>query len=84
MILAVKRGIRRSHRDQGCQAGGRPAAGLGLFDLTETRIKHPLAVRAAEAIVRIHGGKDAQNLLSLADAYLANGDAGRAKEHARR
>jgi thiol-disulfide isomerase/thioredoxin len=43
-----------------------------------------LAVKAAEAIVRIDGGKDAQSLLNLADAYRVNGDKGRAKEYARR
>jgi thiol-disulfide isomerase/thioredoxin len=43
-----------------------------------------LAVRAAEALVRIDGGKDAQSLLRLADAYLVSGDKAKAKEYARR
>jgi hypothetical protein len=41
-------------------------------------------VRAAEACVRIDGGKDAQSLLNLADAYFVSGDKARAKEYARR
>jgi thiol-disulfide isomerase/thioredoxin len=43
-----------------------------------------LAVRAADAIVRIDGGKDAYNLLRLADAYLVAGDSAKAKEYARK
>jgi thiol-disulfide isomerase/thioredoxin len=43
-----------------------------------------LAVRAAEACVRIGGGKDARSLLDLADAYAVSGDKARAKEYAGR
>ncbi len=43
-----------------------------------------LAVRAAEAVVRIDGGTNAWSLLRLADAYLVSGDRVRAKECARR
>jgi len=43
-----------------------------------------LALRAAEARVRIDGGRDARGLLDLADAYLVVGDKARAKEYARR
>ncbi len=43
-----------------------------------------LALRAADAIVRIDGGTDAQSLLDLADAYQASGDNARAKDNARR
>jgi thiol-disulfide isomerase/thioredoxin len=43
-----------------------------------------LAVRAADAIVRIDGGKDAQSLLRAADAHLVNGDKSTAKELARK
>jgi thiol-disulfide isomerase/thioredoxin len=43
-----------------------------------------LAVRAAEAIVRIDGGKDARSLLRAAEAHLANGDEAAAKEFARK
>lgn len=43
-----------------------------------------LAVRAAEALVRIDGGKEPYSLLRLADAYLVSGDKTKAKEYARR
>jgi thiol-disulfide isomerase/thioredoxin len=43
-----------------------------------------LAVKAAEAQVRITGGKDARTLLELADAYFVSGDKVRAKEYARK
>lgn len=43
-----------------------------------------LAVRAAEAAVRIEGGKDAQCLIELANAYSAVGDKAKAKEYARK
>ena len=41
-----------------------------------------LAVRSAEACVRIDGGNNAQSLLNLADAYFVSGDKDRAKEYA--
>ena len=50
----------------------------------ESKESLALAVRAAEACVRIDGGKDAQSLLNLADAYFVSGDKARAKEYARR
>jgi thiol-disulfide isomerase/thioredoxin len=43
-----------------------------------------LAVKAAEARVRIDGGKDAGSLIDLADAYLISGDKAKAKEYARK
>jgi hypothetical protein len=43
-----------------------------------------LAVRAAEAHVHIYGGKDAESLLHLADAYLVSGDKVKAREYAQR
>ncbi|MFL5240689.1 MAG: redoxin domain-containing protein [Gemmataceae bacterium] len=43
-----------------------------------------LAVRAADALVRMDGGKDPQSLLHLADAYSVSGDKGKAKEYARK
>jgi thiol-disulfide isomerase/thioredoxin len=43
-----------------------------------------LALRAAEAHVRIDGGRDAHSLLNLADAHLLNGHKAKAKEYARR
>jgi thiol-disulfide isomerase/thioredoxin len=48
----------------------------------ESKESLALAVRAAEACVRIDGGKDAQSLLSLADAYFVSGDKAKAKEYA--
>lgn len=50
----------------------------------ESKESLALAVRAAEACVRIDGEKDAQSLLNLADAYLVGGDKAKAKEYARR
>lgn len=41
-------------------------------------------MRAAEALVRIDGGKDADSLIRLADAYLVSGDNVKAKEYARK
>jgi thiol-disulfide isomerase/thioredoxin len=43
-----------------------------------------LAVRAAEALVRIDGGKNALSLLRLADAWLVSGDKAKAKVYARK
>jgi thiol-disulfide isomerase/thioredoxin len=43
-----------------------------------------LAVRAAEALVRIVGETDAYSLLRLADAYLVSGDKAKAKACARK
>jgi hypothetical protein len=57
---------------------------LQLRDKKESKELVALAVRAAEALVRIDGGKDAQSLLRLADAYLVSGDKVKAKEYARR
>jgi len=55
-----------------------------LLDKKESKELVALAVRAAEALVRIDGGMDAQSLLGLADAYLVSGDKAKAKEYARR
>jgi thiol-disulfide isomerase/thioredoxin len=55
-----------------------------LRDQKENKELVALAVRAAEALVRINGGKDAWSLLRLADAYLVSGDKAKAKEHARK
>jgi thiol-disulfide isomerase/thioredoxin len=43
-----------------------------------------LAVRAAEARVRIDGGADARSLLDLADAHAVSGDKAKAKEYSRK
>jgi hypothetical protein len=43
-----------------------------------------LAVKAAQAEVRIAGGKDALTLLNLADTYSVSGDQARAKEYAQK
>jgi thiol-disulfide isomerase/thioredoxin len=43
-----------------------------------------LAVKAAEACVRIDGGKDPEHLIHLADAYHVHGHTAKAKEYARR
>jgi hypothetical protein len=43
-----------------------------------------LAVRAAEAHARLDGGKGAQSLLDLADAYHVSGEKAKAREYARR
>jgi thiol-disulfide isomerase/thioredoxin len=59
-------------------------AGLQLRNQKGSKELLALAVRAAEALVRIDGGKDAQSLLRLADAYLVSGDKARAKEYAGR
>jgi thiol-disulfide isomerase/thioredoxin len=56
---------------------------LQLRGQKESKELVALAVRAAEALVRIDG-KDAQSLLRLADAYHASGDKARAKQYARR
>lgn len=42
------------------------------------------AVRAAEALVHINGGREPHSLLRLADAYLLGGDKAKAAEYARR
>jgi thiol-disulfide isomerase/thioredoxin len=55
-----------------------------LHDKTESKDFVALAVRAAEAAVRIDGGTNAWSLLRLADAHLVNGDAAKAKEYARK
>jgi thiol-disulfide isomerase/thioredoxin len=55
-----------------------------LHDQKESKELLALAVRAAEALVRIDGGKEAHSLLILADAYFVNGDKAKAKEYARR
>jgi thiol-disulfide isomerase/thioredoxin len=55
---------------------------LQLCDKKESKELLALAVRAAEALVRIDGGKDAQSLLRLADAYDVSGDKAKAKEYA--
>jgi thiol-disulfide isomerase/thioredoxin len=57
---------------------------LQLRDQKESKGLVALAVRAAEALVRIDGGKDAPSLLRLADAYHVSGDKAQAKEYARR
>ena len=41
-------------------------------------------MRVAEAHVRIDGGRDAQSLLNLGEAYLVSGDKAKAREYARR
>jgi thiol-disulfide isomerase/thioredoxin len=55
-----------------------------LHEKKESKALLALAVRAAEALVRIDGGKDARSLLRLADAYFISDDKTKAKEYARR
>jgi thiol-disulfide isomerase/thioredoxin len=55
-----------------------------LHDRTESKDLRALAVRAAEALVRIDGGTSAWSLLRLANAHLASGDKDKAKECARK
>jgi hypothetical protein len=55
-----------------------------LRNETANRDSLALAVKAAEACVRIHGGNDARSLLDLAVALLANGERAKAKEVARK
>jgi thiol-disulfide isomerase/thioredoxin len=57
---------------------------LQLCEKKESKELVALAVRAAEALVRIDGGKDAYSLICLADAYLISGDNVKAKEYARK
>jgi thiol-disulfide isomerase/thioredoxin len=55
-----------------------------LLEKKENKDLVALAVRAADARVRIDGGKNAYTLLRLADAYLVSGDSAKAKEYARK
>jgi tetratricopeptide (TPR) repeat protein len=55
-----------------------------LRDQKESKELLALAMKAAEAHVRIDGGKDAQSLLNLGEAYLVSGDKAKAKEYTRR
>jgi thiol-disulfide isomerase/thioredoxin len=59
-------------------------AHLQLRDKKESKELVALAVQAAEALVRIDGGTDAQSLLYLADAYFVSGDKAKAKLYARK
>jgi hypothetical protein len=49
----------------------------------ESKESLALAVKAAEACVRIDSGKDPQSLLHLADAYFVSGDTAKAKKYGR-
>jgi thiol-disulfide isomerase/thioredoxin len=55
-----------------------------LRNQAESKDLLALAVRAAEARVRVDGGTNAWSLLRLADAYLINGDKTKASDYARR
>jgi thiol-disulfide isomerase/thioredoxin len=57
-------------------------ASFNLRDRKESKELLALAERAAEALVRIEGGTDAQSLLLLAETCLVRGDQARAKEYA--
>jgi hypothetical protein len=57
---------------------------LQLRDKAESKDLVALAVRAAEALVRLDGGTDAQSLIRLADAYHVSGDQAKAKAYAGR
>jgi hypothetical protein len=57
---------------------------LRLGDGKEDKELLTVAVKAAEAEVRLTGGTDAQTLINLASTYSAAGDAARAKEYARK
>jgi thiol-disulfide isomerase/thioredoxin len=51
---------------------------------TESRDLLALAVRAADALVRIDGGTNAWSFLCLANAHHVSGDKGKAKEYAQK
>ena len=53
-------------------------------DAKENKDLLALAVKAAEAEVRITEGKDAQTLIDLADAYFVSGDKAKANKYARK
>jgi thiol-disulfide isomerase/thioredoxin len=53
-------------------------------DAKENKDLLALAVKAAEAEVRITGGKDAQTLIALADVHFISGDKAKAREFARK
>ncbi len=55
-----------------------------LQDQTQNKDMVALALRAAEALVRIDGGTNAWSLLRLADAHHVSGDKAKANEYARR
>jgi thiol-disulfide isomerase/thioredoxin len=55
-----------------------------LRERKENKELTALAVRAADALVRIDGGKDAYSLLRLANTYRLSGDSAKAKEYARK
>jgi thiol-disulfide isomerase/thioredoxin len=59
-------------------------AHVQLHDQTESKDLLTLAVRAAEALVRIDGGTNPWSLLRLADSHRVSGDKNKAKEYARR
>ena len=60
--------------------------GLNVFlrEKKESKKLGLIAVRTADTLVQIDGGKNAYSLLRLADTYLAGGDKAKAKECARR
>jgi thiol-disulfide isomerase/thioredoxin len=57
---------------------------LRLGDGKENKDRLAVAVKAAEAEVRLAGGADARSLINLASTYSVAGDAARAKEYARK
>lgn len=63
---------------------GITAAILRLGDGKESKELLAIAVKAAEAEVRLDGGKNARSLIALAETYFVSGDAAKAKEFARK
>jgi tetratricopeptide (TPR) repeat protein len=55
-----------------------------LLEKKENKELIAVAVRAAEANVRIDDGKDAYSLVRLANSYRVSGDSAKAKEYARK
>ncbi len=60
------------------------ALNVNLSEKKENKELVLLAVRAAEALVRIDGGTNAYSLLRLAETHLVSGDRIKAKEYARK
>lgn len=57
---------------------------VALLEKKENKELMAVAVRAAEALVRIDDGKDAYSLIRLANTYRVSGDSAKAKEYARK
>jgi thiol-disulfide isomerase/thioredoxin len=76
--------VARAIRQDNPLALGQVAALLRNGPGKESQELLAVAVRAAEAAVRLTGGQDARALLDLAETYFAAGDRPRAREYARK